>query len=156
MSWDYPDDGESGGAVQGFIAHGWTPVDGRVSAERLADGYAMGIKLAGKSGTHRVACAIVYNGKVYFGKSFHGLSKGDLPDNLKGAMKQRSSESHSVSNCAEVQAMARAVNAGYDPDNMGYGLEVHACRTDNGEPMAPCSNCVMLLGLATCTSSASG
>lgn len=153
MSWDSPGDGESGSAVQDFIAHGWAPTDGKVSAERLADGYAMNIKSAGKSGTHRVACAIIYNGNVYFGKSYHGLSKSDLPQSLQGAMKQRSSESHSVSNCAEIQALARAVSAGCDPNAMGYGLEVHACRTDTGEPVPPCSNCVMLLGLATCSSS---
>lgn len=152
MSWQYPDDGESGSSVQDFTLYGWTPVDGKVSAERLADGYAMAIKMAGLSGTHRVACAIICDGKVYFGKSYHGLSKSDLPEELQEAMKQRSSESHSVSNCAEIQAMARVVSAGYDPSQMGSGLEVHACRTDTGEPVPPCSNCVMLLGLATCTS----
>lgn len=154
MSLQYPTPEDSGTPIRTFVTEGgWSPdSDGRVSAERLASGCAMGVKLAGDMGTHRVACAIIYDGKAYFGRSYHGLSRDALPAKLQSAMRNRSATSYQVSNCAEIEAMAAVVEAGFDPEQFGAGLEVHACRTDTGRPVAICPNCQMLLVGSTCTS----
>jgi hypothetical protein len=148
MPWNYPTpDDDSGRTLQSFVEHGWVLIHGKLSAERLAEGCAMGVKLAGLSAVHRVACAIIYDGHVYFGYSNHGIT--DFPEKLADAMRQRQATAHSVGNCAEIQAMIGVVNAGYNPQNMGIGLEAYACRTDTGEHVPPCDNCTMLLVGAT-------
>ena len=154
MSLQYPTIGENGTPIRTFITDGGYAPDpgGGVSAERLADGSAMGVKLAGKMSIHRVVCAIIYNGSAYFGRSHHGLSPDGLPTELQKAMRNRSATGYKVSNCAEIEAMAAVVGAGYNPQQFGVGLEVHACRTDTGEPVPICANCQMLLVGSNCTS----
>lgn len=145
----YPNQDQSGIGINYFLEKGYISTqEVRLSAERLALAYAMGIKQQGLADRHRVACAIVYNGKVYFGHSYHQIPKNQLPEKLQDAMRQRSAEQHHTTNCAEILAMKKLVEDGYDSNQMGQGLEFYACRTDTGEPLQPCGNCIMLLGMA--------
>jgi hypothetical protein len=152
MPWNYPDTSDNGRLITEFGEHGWALVDKKISAERFAEACAMGIKLANKANVYRVACAIIYANRVYFGMSNHGLKKTELPKALQEAMRTKSAESHSPVNCAEIRAMADVVSAGYNPNFFGVGLEVHACRTDDATPYPICDNCKMFLVGSTCTS----
>jgi hypothetical protein len=130
-----------GRSVQEFVTqHGVTP-----SAKDLGRGLAESIRQSGQQDTHRVASAIIHDGKVYFGVSKH--EERPVRD-LQNAMRSRTVELWNPKNCAEVQAMNGVVRAGYNPQHMGAGLQVFSGKTDTGEYMEPCGNCTMFLGLA--------
>lgn len=122
---------------------------GKIYAERFAHGFAMTIKKAGQAHLHTVVCAIIYNDKVYFGRSGHGMSKYQLHKNLKNVVLKGTFQAWDSANCAEVEAVNKMCEDGFDPNTMGSGIdEVYACYTSNGDPREICTNCLFLVGLA--------
>lgn len=122
---------------------------GKVYAERFAHGFAMTIKKAGLTLTHTVVCAIIYKDRVYFGRSGHGIAKSQLHKNLQNVVLKGAFQAWDSVNCAEVEAVNKMCEDGYDPNTMGSDIdEVYACYTSNGDPRDVCPNCLFLVGLA--------
>jgi hypothetical protein len=99
-------------------------------ASRLRDSLAKG-----KIPTATSAAVDTVSGRVFYGVS------GEVPRNvhpdLAARMPAESLERWCVTNCAEFNAVNRALHAGAEMES----LEVHTVVTRTGRPMPRCDNC---------------